>query len=566
MSIPRSLSTIGGCLVVALLLAGCGSSENNNTTQPKVTWADQGWTAEERTYWHTLSVGQAFAPLSWYKSLERVDGKGSILDADYLARLGFMVEESSPHGLPIGFAVAPKGSPVEGFVGTSCAACHTGQLTYQGKTLRFDGASFNGDIVAFYSDFIMALYATYSDPVKFQRFSDSVAQHDGTSVAKVKDQVASFLAAADTSGQAYAAAPGVEVAAGPGRADAFNRIGNNLFGDRLNESSNYHKSNAPSNYPPLWDVWKFKWVHYNASFGQLMARNILQVLGNGGATNFMDASGNMVAEPERWRTSIDFRGASELERGYRTVRAPKWPEAMLGKVDRSQAQQGRALFEENCSSCHAARPFADPVRAMAVLDVKIEPLATIATDRAHAATFDERRYNATKLKDQAVVSITGPQGLVYLIDKIKNYGYDLLGLSPAERNEMDGFSRPNEIQAVLGYKARTLEGIWATPPYLHNGSVPNMYELLSPVAERSRTFWTGGHDYDPIKMGYVSSQTDANFFKFDTQIDGNRNTGHEFSNTGGNGVIGRALSHSERMQIIEYLKVLDQMPPDPRPQ
>ena len=69
--------------------------------------------------------------------------------------------------------------------------------------------------------------------------------------------------------------------------------------------------------------------------------------------------------------------------------------------------------------------------------------------------------------------------------------------------------RNNGIQAPLAYKVRPLNGIWATPPYLHNGSVPNLYALLSPVAERPKTFYLGHRDYDPVCVGYQIAATAA---------------------------------------------------------
>ena len=115
--------------------------------------------------------------------------------------------------------------------------------------------------------------------------------------------------------------------------------------------------------------------------------------------------------------------------------------------------------------------------------------------------------------------------------------------------------RHNGIQAKLAYKVRPLNGVWATPPYLHNGSVPNLYALLSPVTERPTTFYLGHREYDPVNVGYRYDEL-AGGFKFDTTILGNRNTGHEFSNEKGNGVIGRLLSPDERRALVEYLKTL----------
>ncbi len=116
---------------------------------------------------------------------------------------------------------------------------------------------------------------------------------------------------------------------------------------------------------------------------------------------------------------------------------------------------------------------------------------------------------------------------------------------------------PNEIQGELDYKVRPLNGVWATPPYLHNGSVPTVYALLSPVEERPKKFYLGNREYDPVNLGYKYDKL-TNGFEFDTSIRGNWNTGHEFADKPPKtkGVIGKKLAPDERKAIIEYLKTL----------
>lgn len=83
-----------------------------------------------------------------------------------------------------------------------------------------------------------------------------------------------------------------------------------------------------------------------------------------------------------------------------------------------------------------------------------------------------------------------------------------------------------------------------------------MYALLSPIEERPNTFCMGDREYDPTRMGYRTECSDGTF-RLDTSIPGNLNTGHEFRNGPiGKGVIGRALDHQERMDLIEFLKSL----------
>ena len=86
--------------------------------------------------------------------------------------------------------------------------------------------------------------------------------------------------------------------------------------------------------------------------------------------------------------------------------------------------------------------------------------------------------------------------------------------------------------------------MWATAPFLHNGSVPSLYELLLPAAQRSKTFRVG-RAFDPVKVGVDT--TEANAFLLDTALPGNSNAGHSFEEgPKGSGVIGRLLTDDER--------------------
>ena len=107
----------------------------------------------------------------------------------------------------------------------------------------------------------------------------------------------------------------------------------------------------------------------------------------------------------------------------------------------------------------------------------------------------------------------------------------------------------NAAIPLMAYKARPLEGIWATAPFLHNGSVPTLYDLLLPVEKRPQAFRTGTRDYDPTKGGYdITATAVGNSFTFDTRLGGNSNKGHVY------GVGG--LTEAQRLQLLEYLKTL----------
>jgi mono/diheme cytochrome c family protein len=121
--------------------------------------------------------------------------------------------------------------------------------------------------------------------------------------------------------------------------------------------------------------------------------------------------------------------------------------------------------------------------------------------------------------------------------------------SAAERRDLLDL-RVENARILPKYKARPLNGIWATAPYLHNGSVPNLFELLKPASAddpsqaRTSKFFVGNREFDPVHVGYRS---DAGPFEFDTTLEGNSNAGHEF---------GTDLSDDERIELIEYLKTL----------
>jgi hypothetical protein len=105
-----------------------------------------------------------------------------------------------------------------------------------------------------------------------------------------------------------------------------------------------------------------------------------------------------------------------------------------------------------------------------------------------------------------------------------------------------------EDSPLMAYKARPLEGIWATAPYLHNGSVKNLYQLLLPYEKRNKTFVVSRNEFDPKYVGFKEN-SETKSFVFDTSIPGNSNKGHD---TYGND----EFSDEQRWQLVEYLKTL----------
>jgi hypothetical protein len=143
------------------------------------------------------------------------------------------------------------------------------------------------------------------------------------------------------------------------------------------------------------------------------------------------------------------------------------------------------------------------------------------------------------------------------------------------------------IGALAAYKARPLNGIWATAPYLHNGSVANLYELFLPSCSnaaiaagkacRANSFTLGSREFDPVKVGFVQKDPAQypGLFVFNTQLPSNSNKGHEYAagvtpvmqldssgkpikDAQGKPLMRQLtpLNHSQRLALVEYLKTL----------
>lgn len=187
-------------------------------------------------------------------------------------------------------------------------------------------------------------------------------------------------------------------------------------------------------------------------------------------------------------------------------------------------------------------------------------------ENAHA--FDPR-----KLTEGVALNIVG------LL--IKNRYYQDNHIDNDTQQCLEGFGTLDLPQQIRGYKPRPLAGVWATPPFLHNGSVPSIYEMLLPPSKRTTRFFVGPREYDPVHLGYALQQApknEHNGFWMDTRTDGNRNTGHGFSATAEqwekyrsdaqkfplpSGVIGPEFTEQQRFALIEYLKIHQDTPDTP---
>jgi len=105
------------------------------------------------------------------------------------------------------------------------------------------------------------------------------------------------------------------------------------------------------------------------------------------------------------------------------------------------------------------------------------------------------------------------------------------------------------FQKTAGYLSVPLEGLWLRAPYLHNGSVPTLADLLAPPEARPTQFWRGYDLLDPVKVGFVSDgpAAEAMGSHVDTSRPGNGNGGHTWGTT---------LPPEEKQALVEYMKTL----------
>jgi Cytochrome C oxidase, cbb3-type, subunit III len=207
-----------------------------------------------------------------------------------------------------------------------------------------------------------------------------------------------------------------------------------------------------------------------------------------------------------------------------------------------QYRRGATLYVQHCASCHDRQEGGQKSPDGSIT----YGLEEIGTDRLRATNF------AKPLEDEKPFT----RELQAVAAKVKNHAN--MGANPGEhRGLLDLPEEQIRWLTTRGYVARPLEGVWATAPYLHNGSVPTLDDLLKPEDERPVCFPLGHREYDPVKLGYVSecnkvpAAEKSRYFIYDTRLPGNSNQGHNY---------GTDLDSSDRAALLEYLKVMD--PPD----
>lgn len=236
-------------------------------------------------------------------------------------------------------------------------------------------------------------------------------------------------------------------------------------------------ASAPVKYGVLFDLSKRDWVHWDGNNNNVMGRNIAAVLGLGAP------SADKLHLPHlRRQTALT-----------ESIRPPIWP----WTVDEAAAERGARHYAAHCASCHDG-----PQDDSKLFDTDTDPNRLLAFKEEYARGFNEW-LRAQKVPGYADTS--------------------------------------DWVRPTGKYWAAPMGGVWARAPYLHNGSVRTMWELLTPPTARPKTWRRGTTVYDREAMGYA----DAGSFEFDTTKSGNSAAGHDY---------GTGLSDTEKRELIEFLK------------
>ena len=310
-----------------------------------------------------------------------------------------------------------------------------------------------------------------------------------------------------------------------------------------------------------------------------------------------------------FKSSINLFNLQRLESHLTSLKSPRWPfcrNALSGayylpaglrgtpvderacksgdnKIDTEKRDRGQLIYAKRCQRCH------DVIDRDAWDRLIVGKLVGIdnkqSTDKAMARNSVNYKGKSGNFKDtyqgtgvgKVVVREDAPvvqiltaatTGVVATPDadkwwprRIVEWIYSVfksLADNPIKSSVKAGNYTPdttaNPYNSLMAYRARSLNGIWATAPYLHNGSVPSLYDLLLPVRPnpvkcpkvRPKSFMVGAREFDPVKVGFKSEGYEG--FEFKTDIRGNRNTGHEYGAC--------AMTDADRWDLIEYLKSL----------
>lgn len=621
------------------------------TTSTK--YLPQGWKEQDTLWFYTITQGSDLLPYDLFMEVEQPGTNTLFRDNDNINRFGYLPQNPTsrnPDGLPVGFV--KDNFRDHDYLGFTCAACHTGQVNYNGIGIRIDGGPANSDLDTFVRSLAGALTATQNDPAVLARFVQRVRARGNYDTDKA---VTDALKATTQQLKIYNTINHSQTEYGYARLDAFGRIYNRvlehvLTAEQLKESLQgivadsaldaafekvgspisgtereriyqmlsdtqlnelktriTNEPNAPVSYPFLWDIPQHDFVQWNglaanAGLGAV-GRNAGEVIGVFGTLDWKKKnwfsissliSGQGLKTHVSFASSINVHNLRRIEEHLRKLESPQWPQDTLPKIDSERQARGEKLFAEYCSACHSEIERNDPQRRVVA---QMSSLDRVGTDRRMAENsvryggwsgilrneyvsldigsmlLDERAPAVGLLTKATLATVATPYPHTFLLWRGVTWAYDLVyafftnEIKPSLKGgNYNPDTTVEPLASFLSYKARPLNGIWATAPYLHNGSIPSLYALLLPKKRagdpadgeyRPDTFVVGSREFDPVTVGLKDSGYAG--FVYNTAIAGNSNAGHEYTSGGTaqpSGAVLPALNKEQRLDLLEYLKSL----------
>lgn len=511
---------------------------------PGVVNLAQGWSDEVQDQAWFTSFGSRLVPYAWLLHLEQAGSSERFLSDAHMASLGFFVQQPTKHNpdaLPVGFT-REKGADGQDWAGLGCAACHTGEVRVGATRIRIDGGQALIDFDRFEGELVEALSAVAADPARLDRLATATGATDKLALTNQVVALAQKLDARHRGNHS-------DVAYGHGRLDAFGQIFNAVTIDFLGIPGNGHEPNAPVSYPALWTASHLDLVQWNASAPNAgpgpLFQNVTTAIAVYGELDIHDKGGI-----DGYGSSANFENLGHIQEWMYELKSPAWSQSLLGALDAQRIARGKDVYARECVSCHALVDRNDGKR---IAKAVTTPVSEVGTDPRMADNFltAKSKSGAFAGKKQAVVAgdVLGEEARA--IDLVIHAAMGAVLRHPLASVRDTMVAHHKVVKAAIDanpdyYKARPLDGIWATAPYLHNGSVPSLVELLKPPAERVAKFWVGTPDFDVDNVGIVATEGPGRLL-FDTSLAGNWNYGHEY---------GTALAADQKRDLLEYLKSL----------
>jgi hypothetical protein len=373
----------------------------------------------------------------------------------------------------------------------------------------------------------------------------------------------------------------------------------------LEVPSNNAKPDAPVSYPFLWGTRAEDKVQWNGSapnksIMERLGRNVGEVLGVFAKADLKKQARKLTSFLY-YETTARRENLLALELLSGQLTSPVWPEQVLGEIDEDKATAGSVLFQEHCVSCHQIVPHG---QQNTPVEVTMTPISEILTDVWMARNSCERSVSAGPLAGRRMPPLVGsplprPPAKVRSLELVAHVVTGAI-LEPPTKRQISAFKQFAKSEApttqaspliafgkslgleggamsepelkdllqsfmvqreeaiaigcgpnspLMAYKGRPLDGIWATAPYLHNGSVANLNEILLPADRRMKEFHVGSRQFDPKNVGFETKEVPGTTSKFDTTLPGNSNSGHEYFGD-------NPFTDAEREQLVHYMKKL----------